>query len=186
MNSVKGSRFRLLYISSVPGAPFTNKDWLNHIEIWTWISYHIHRKGAIFLALNSAGVKLIRVYSSMADHGVILIVLSSNTCYSLDLSSCALLAKVLSDGHHFWNPLDDSQRWQTKDESTQVQVMAWCPLAPSHYLSLCWPKSMSLRLVKLRLIPRGFSIFTENYLTITTRNLNTFSTSRRYHLKMTD
>ena len=31
----------------------------------------------------------------------------------------------------------------TDDKSTLVQVMAWCRLATSHYLSQCWPKSLS-------------------------------------------
>ena len=31
----------------------------------------------------------------------------------------------------------------TDDKSTLVQVMAWCRQAPSHYLSQCWPSSMS-------------------------------------------
>ena len=30
-----------------------------------------------------------------------------------------------------------------KKESKLVQVMAWCLMAPSHYLSLCWHRSMS-------------------------------------------
>ena len=30
-----------------------------------------------------------------------------------------------------------------EDKSTLVQVMAWCHQAPSHYLSQCWPRSMS-------------------------------------------
>ena len=29
----------------------------------------------------------------------------------------------------------------TDDQSTLVQVMAWCPQATSHYLSKCWPRS---------------------------------------------
>ena len=37
-----------------------------------------------------------------------------------------------------WMPLD-----LTDDKSTLVQVMAWCHQAPSHYLSQCWPRSMS-------------------------------------------
>ena len=41
------------------------------------------------------------------------------------------------------NPL----RWMpwdlTDDKSTLVQVMAWCRQATSHYLSQCWPSSMS-------------------------------------------
>ena len=31
----------------------------------------------------------------------------------------------------------------TDDQSTLVQVMAWCRQATSHYLSQCWPRSMS-------------------------------------------
>ena len=37
-----------------------------------------------------------------------------------------------------WMPLD-----LTDDESTLAQVMAWCRQATSHYLSQCWPRSMS-------------------------------------------
>ena len=42
---------------------------------------------------------------------------------------------------------DDALRWMprdlTDDKSILVQVMAWCPKATSHYLSQCWPSSMS-------------------------------------------
>ena len=31
----------------------------------------------------------------------------------------------------------------TDDQSTLVQVMAWCHQATSHYLSQCWPRSLS-------------------------------------------
>ena len=31
----------------------------------------------------------------------------------------------------------------TDDKSTLVQVMAWCRWATSHYLSQCWPRSLS-------------------------------------------
>ena len=37
-----------------------------------------------------------------------------------------------------WMPRD-----LTDDKSTLVQVMAWCRQATSHYLSQCWPSSMS-------------------------------------------
>ena len=38
----------------------------------------------------------------------------------------------------------DGTPWDLKDDkSTLVQVMAWCLTAPSHYLSQCWPSSMS-------------------------------------------
>ena len=36
-----------------------------------------------------------------------------------------------------WMSLD------TDDQSTLVQVMAWCRQATSHYLSQCWPRSVS-------------------------------------------
>ena len=32
----------------------------------------------------------------------------------------------------------------TDDQSALVQVMAWCRQATSHYLSQCWPRSLSL------------------------------------------
>ena len=31
----------------------------------------------------------------------------------------------------------------TDDQSTVVQVMAWCRQATSHYLSQCWPRSLT-------------------------------------------
>ena len=37
-----------------------------------------------------------------------------------------------------WMPMD-----LTGENSTLVQVMAWCRQATSHYLSHCWPRSMS-------------------------------------------
>ena len=37
-----------------------------------------------------------------------------------------------------WMPLD-----LTDDKSTLAQVMAWCRHATIHYLSQCWPRSMS-------------------------------------------
>ena len=42
---------------------------------------------------------------------------------------------------------NNALRWMawdlTDDKSTLVQVMAWCHQATSHYLSQCWPSSMS-------------------------------------------
>ena len=42
---------------------------------------------------------------------------------------------------------DNALRWMsrdiTDDKSTLVQVMSWCRQATSHYLSQCWPSSMS-------------------------------------------
>ena len=35
------------------------------------------------------------------------------------------------------------------EKSTSVQVMAWCLMAPSHYLSQCWPSSISWSLLGL-------------------------------------
>ena len=42
---------------------------------------------------------------------------------------------------------DDALQWMpqdlTDDKSKLVQVMAWCRQARSHYLSQCWPRSIS-------------------------------------------
>ena len=38
------------------------------------------------------------------------------------------------------------------DKSTSVQVMAWCCQATSHYLSPCWPRSMSFHKICMRSI----------------------------------
>ena len=43
--------------------------------------------------------------------------------------------------HFVWNcPQVNATR---PDKSTLVQVMAWCRQATSHYLSQCWPRSLS-------------------------------------------
>ena len=58
----------------------------------------------------------------------------------------AILNLVLSIGI-FTSFKDKALRWMPRDliddKSTLVQVMAWCRQATSHYLSLCWPSSMS-------------------------------------------
>ena len=47
----------------------------------------------------------------------------------------------------FTSVKDNAMQWMprdlTDDKSTLVQVMAWCRQATSHYLSQCWPSSMS-------------------------------------------
>ena len=47
----------------------------------------------------------------------------------------------------FTSSKDNALRWMAWDltdyKSTLVQVMAWCRQATSHYLSQCWPSSMS-------------------------------------------
>ena len=47
----------------------------------------------------------------------------------------------------FRSSYDNALRWMsrdlTDDKSTLVQVMAWCCQATNHYLSQCWPRSMS-------------------------------------------
>ena len=51
-------------------------------------------------------------------------------------------------------------RWMsldiTEDKSTLVQVMAWCRRATSHYLSKCWPRSVSSYVDKKHCLPQNF------------------------------
>ena len=53
-------------------------------------------------------------------------------------------------------------RWKTQnfnnDKSTLVRVMAWCCKAPIHYLSQCWPRSLSSFCV---IKPQWVKVFTE-------------------------
>ena len=48
---------------------------------------------------------------------------------------------------NFTSSKDNARRWMPRDiiddKSTLFQVMAWCRQATSHYLSQCWPSSMS-------------------------------------------
>ena len=48
------------------------------------------------------------------------------------------MAEVSNEVAIRWMSLDF-----TKGKSTLVQVMAWCRQATSHYLSQCWPRSLS-------------------------------------------
>ena len=56
-----------------------------------------------------------------------------------------IFKRIFVDGWHIcceialiWMSLDF-----TDDQSSLVQVMAWCRQATSHYLSQCWPRSLS-------------------------------------------
>ena len=60
----------------------------------------------------------------------------------------------------------------TYEKSKLVQVMAWCRQATSHYLSQCWPRSMSpYGVIKLQLVNspvllmHGKQLCTQAYLT---------------------
>ena len=43
----------------------------------------------------------------------------------------------------FWSALSWMPQNFTNEKSTLLQVMDWCHLATSHYLSKCWPRSVS-------------------------------------------
>ena len=61
--------------------------------------------------------------------------------YKTAISNLVLLIGI------FTSSKDNALRWMprdlTNDKSTLVQVMAWCRQATSHYLSQCWPRSLS-------------------------------------------
>ena len=68
---------------------------------------------------------------------------------SLAPQSCNLILvifKPISRRDIFSISCETALRWMqqhlTDDESTLVQVMAWCRQATSHYLSQCWPRSL--------------------------------------------
>ena len=66
---------------------------------------------------------------------------------SLSSRRCDSNFKCAMSEHRLWikfmNTLRPMPQNTLDDKSTLVQVMAWCLMAPSHYLSQCWPWSMS-------------------------------------------
>ena len=65
--------------------------------------------------------------------------------HSNDIGRCKISTKFKADGWCIsckivllWLRLN-----RTDDNSTSVQVMAWCRQVTSHYVSQCWPSSMS-------------------------------------------
>ena len=64
----------------------------------------------------------------------------------------------------------------TDDKSTLVQVMAWCRQAPSHYLSQCWPRSVSPYDVTK---PQWVSIWMNTYILYFHIEFNSLSLSSR-------
>ena len=55
----------------------------------------------------------------------------------------------------------------TDDKSTLVQVMAWCRQAPNHYLSQCWPRSMSpYGVIRPQWVKRKWHTFCRCYVRI--------------------
>ena len=53
-----------------------------------------------------------------------------------------LMPKIDISGTHCEIALTWMPHYLTGDQSTLVQIMAWCRQATSHYLRQCWPKSM--------------------------------------------
>ena len=59
-------------------------------------------------------------------------------------------------------------KWDlTDDKSILVQVMAWCHQAPSHYLSQCWPSSMSrYGVTRPQWVKKNKNIISYQYFTV--------------------
>ena len=63
-------------------------------------------------------------------------------CHSKDvIFNIVLLIGIFRSSHD--NALSWMSQDRTDDKSILVQVMAWCHQATSHYLSQCWPRSLS-------------------------------------------
>ena len=54
------------------------------------------------------------------------------------------LASLIDIFRHYENAHRRMPQDITDDKSTLVQVMIWCLQATSHYLNLCWPRSLML------------------------------------------
>ena len=60
----------------------------------------------------------------------------------------SILFKLIVQNSSLLTSCEIALRWKpqslTNDKLILGQVMAWCPQATSHYLSQCWPRSMSM------------------------------------------
>ena len=84
--------------------------------------------------------------------------------YGQHWANCILRSIILTSGKFEWNFIhvifketlvidgwgiscEIALMWMslafTDDQSTLIQVMAWCRQATSHYLNQCWPRSLS-------------------------------------------
>ena len=85
-------------------------------------------------------------------HALIHLPFKHTTCRLSDVEKCKKIIQTLNSNFNlafligvFKSSYDNVLRWMphdlTDDQSTLVQVMAWCRQATSHYLNQCWPKS---------------------------------------------
>ena len=128
-----------------------------HIKAWTkWLTFFkqhfqkhfLERK---FFILHKISSKFVPQHS--IDNK------SANTCQAikLELTHCPLrkfewnfrylIFQIISEIDGWAISWELALRWMspdlTDDKSTLVQAMAWCRQATSHYLSQCWPGSLS-------------------------------------------
>ena len=94
-----------------------------HLPEWIWFWYYLIAPGIWCSNINSLAPGRPRCYFKTAIFNLLLLI-------GIFTSS--------KDNALRWIPRD-----LTDDKSTLVQIMAWCRQAPSHYLSQCWPSSMS-------------------------------------------
>ena len=67
----------------------------------------------------------------------------------------------------------------TDDQSTLVQVMAWCHQAASHYLSQCWPRSLSPYVVTR---PQWVNVHVKTFHSSFQEDPNAQQWSRNWHV----
>ena len=70
-----------------------------------------------------------------------------NQCWKFEWNFRYLIFQIISVTDGWVISCELALKWMsldlTDDKSTLVQVMAWCRQAASHYLSQCWPRSLS-------------------------------------------
>ena len=106
-----------------------NGDYLNCVEIWVWsrITFYIEQEPWLLFEVP------IR-FNSLASRR-----------FEINLRKLFFMQILLIHG---WgisgeNVLTWAAQDLTDDKSTFFQVMDWCRQATRHYLSQCWPRSMS-------------------------------------------
>ena len=108
-------------------------NWSPHIDsvMWICVIFFIVNLNNLLNKLSIYWIVVTSTHWSLGELGVISGMQFSTLFFILVCSD-------FFDNVFSWMPW-----YLTDDKSVLVQLMAWCRQATSHYLSQCWPRSMS-------------------------------------------
>ena len=139
-----------------------NKQWVCDIDyVWCWMWFYYHTLGLLwymliydeawktgeFIGRQWLDLVMMNLFRKHNKRWIMICVINSLAPGRSECDSENVIFNLVLLIGIFRSSLDNALWWMpqylTDDESTLVQVMAWCHQATSHYLSQCWPRSLS-------------------------------------------